>query len=163
MRVRIMTGTPDNNERDDGTGAPPPFNVPPDDHSGPAADGKPLPGRKLQWAWGHVPGDEPARHPADKVFRKTELPGAAPPATRDEQKKQRKRMEKNLRDPAGEIPPRQFETEFREFLCSLGERQGRIRDEAFLHVEDFRQHIDALECRLKTIRHPAPGSLEVKG
>jgi len=159
-----MTDELNDNGRDGGTGAPPPPNAPPDDHPGPAADGKPLPGRELQRAREHVPDDEPALKPAKKVFRKTELPGTAPPVTRDGLKENRKRTPKNPKDPAPETPPRQSGTAFREFLCSLAGLQDRIRDVAVLHVADLPQRIDAPEGRLKTmVRHFAPGSPDVRG
>ena len=162
--TRSMTDiTNDNALREKMAGNLPSRSVSPDEHSANPGAGKSGVDPELQWARGHVPDEKPPGRPAKPVFRKTELLGTTPPVTRNELKKKRKRTLRNLQVPAGEIPLRQFETAFREFLCSLVERQDWIRDEFFLQISDLRQQIDALEHRLQTVRQAAPGSTDVTG
>jgi len=118
---------------------------------------------ELEWAKKHVPGKRAVRRPARTVFRKTELLGIAPPSTPDGIKKTRQRTMKTIRDPDGAIAYRPFEDAFRDFVCSLMERQDAIYDEMFLHVADLRQQIDALGDRLEEARRAAPGNAGVKG
>ena len=119
--------------------------------------------RNLQWARKHVPGHRTVHKPAKSVFRKTELLGIAPPSEPDEIKKARQRTLKNIRDPDGEVAYRPFEDAFRDFICSLVERQDKVYDEMLLHVADLQQQIDALEHRIEEARHVSPGGAEVKG
>jgi hypothetical protein len=118
---------------------------------------------ELAWAKKHVPGHRTVHRPAKSVFRKTELLGIAPPTEPEAIKKARQRTLKNIRDPDGMIAYRPFEDAFRDFVCSLVERQERVYDEMLLHAADLQQRIDALECRLEEYRHASPGRLEVKG
>jgi hypothetical protein len=118
---------------------------------------------ELKWAKKHVPGKRTVRKPARPVFRKTELLGIAPPTEPEAIKKARQRTMKNIRDPDGTIAYRPFEDAFRDFVCSLMERQERVYDEMLLHVADLQQQIDMLGDRLEETRRVSSGNAEVKG
>jgi hypothetical protein len=133
------------------------------DTTAPVPEGSGTADEELAWARKHVPGHGTTHRPAKTVFRKTELLGIAPPIEPDAIKKARKRTLKSIRDPGGTIAYRPFEDMFRNFVCSLVERQDRIYDELLLHVADLQQQIDALECRIEKIRHASPGGPEAKG
>jgi hypothetical protein len=137
--------------------------VSPADHARPGAAETGRENRELQWAQRNVPEDEPVLRPVKEVLRKTELIGIRPPSAPDERKKTRKRTLQNLRDPAGAVPYREFETMFKDFICSLMERQDVLQEEALLHVADLRQRIDALENRLDQIRRASSEVPEGKG
>jgi hypothetical protein len=124
--------------------------------AGPAND-------ELAWAKKHVPGHRTTHRPAKSVFRKTELLGIAPPSAPDEIKKTRQRILKNIRDPDGEVAYRPFEDAFRDFTCSLVQRQERVYDEMLLQVADLRQQIDVLEHRLEEMQGVSPHDAEVRG
>ena len=124
--------------------------------TGPAND-------ELEWAKRHVPGHRTVHQPPKTVFRKTELLGIAPPTGPDEIRKARQRTLKNIRDPDGEVAYRRFEDAFRDFICSLVERQDKIYDEMLLHVADLQQRIDLLEQRLEETRRVSPGGKEASG
>jgi hypothetical protein len=111
-----------------------------------------------EWAEKHMPGHRPAK----SVFRKTELLGIAPPTEPEAIKKARQRILKNIRDPDGEVAYRPFEDAFRDFTCSLVQRQERVYDEMLLLVADLQQRIDALEHRLEETRCVSPGDGEVR-
>jgi hypothetical protein len=129
--------------------------VPVTERTGPADE-------ELAWARKHVPGNGTARRPAGSVFRKTELLGIAPPSEPDAIRKARQRTLKRIRDPGGTIAYRPFEDTFRNFVCSLVERQDQIFDEMLMHVADLQQQIDAVACRIEESRHASPGGSEVK-
>ena len=133
------------------------------DHAAPGAGAAGPAKDELEWAKKHVPGKRTARRPARSVFRKTELLGIAPPTEPDAIKKARQRTMKNIRDPDGEVAYRMFEDSFRDFTCSLVERQDRVYDEMLLHVADLRQQIDALENRLEVTRRVSSDGREAKG
>jgi hypothetical protein len=122
------------------------------DNAVPVPEGTGLVNDELEWARKHVPGKRTVRKPARSVFRKTELLGIAPPSTPDEVKKARQRTLRIIRDPDGEVAYRMFEDSFRDFTCSLVERQDKVYDEMLLHVADLQQQIDALELRLEEAR-----------
>lgn len=102
---------------------------------------------ELRWAQHHVPGDAPAFRPVHNVFRKTELLGTSPEKTPDESRKVRSRSLRNLKDPGSEISCHDLDASFRDFICSLIERQDAIRDELLFHIEDLGQRIDEIEQR----------------
>jgi hypothetical protein len=124
--------------------------------TGPAND-------ELAWAKKHIPGHRTVHQPPKTVFRKTELLGIAPPTGPNEIKKARQQTLKNIRDPDGEVAYRRFEDAFRDFICSLVERQDKIYDEMLLHVADLQQRIELLEQRLEETRRASSGNMEVKG
>jgi hypothetical protein len=124
--------------------------------TGPAND-------ELAWAKMHVSGNRTVHRPTKTVFRKTELLGIAPPTGPDEIKKARQRTLKNIRDHDGEVAYRRFEDTFRDFICSLVERQDKIYDEMLLHVADLQQRIDLLEQRLEETRRRSPKGEEASG
>ncbi len=134
------------------------------DQALPAPGGSGPANEELAWAKKHRPGRQTVRRPVPgSVFRKTELLGIAPPSTPDAIKKARQRTMRNIRDPNGEVAYRMFEDSFREFTCSLVERQDKVYDEMLLHVADLQQRIDTLELRLGE-PHGAPArSAGVKG
>jgi hypothetical protein len=132
------------------------------EHAVPGADAAGSANKEPEGAKKHVPGKRTARRPAKTVFRKTELLGIAPPAEPDAIKKARQRTLRNIRDPDGEIAYRTFEDSFRDFTCSLVERQDKLYDEMLLHVADLQQQIDILENRLEETRASA-GNAGVKG
>ena len=134
------------------------------DHAMPVPEGNGPANEELQWAKKHVPAKRTVHKPVPKsVFRKTELLGIAPPSAPDEIKKARQRTLRIIRDPDGEVAYRMFEDSFRDFTCSLVERQDKVYDEMLLHVADLQQQIDALERRIEGLRHVSPGATEVKG
>ena len=137
--------------------------VSPADHAEPGAAEAGRENRELRWAQLNVPEDEPVLRPVTDVFRKTELNGTRLPSTPDELKKTRKRTMQKLRDPGGEVPYREFETAFRDFICSLMERQDVIQQEALLHIADLEQRISALRDQLDQIRRASSGVPEGKG
>jgi len=147
------------------TGVPEPSRtVSQTDHAEPVPEGTGPANEELEWAKKHVPGKRTVHKPAPRsVFRKTELNGIAPPSTPNEIKKARQRTMKNIRDPDSAIAYRPFEDAFRDFTCSLVEREDRVYDEMLLHVADLQQQIDALEDRIKEVRQVSPGCAEVKG
>jgi hypothetical protein len=148
----------------DGTGIPGPSRtVTQTDHTAPVPVGTGPADEGLAWARKHVPGNGTVRRPARTVFRKTELLGIAPPSEPDAIRKARQRTLKSIRDPGGTIAYRPFEDAFRDFVCSLVERQDRVYDEMLLHVADLQQQIDALACRIEESRHASPVEPEVKG
>jgi hypothetical protein len=118
---------------------------------------------ELTWAKKHMSGHRTVHQSPKAVFRKTELLGIAPPTGPDEIKKARQRTLKNIRDPDGLVAYRRFEDAFRDFICSLVERQDTIYDEMLLHVADLQQRIDLLEQRLEETRHASPGGKEASG
>ena len=124
---------------------------------------------ELEWAKRHVKEEpapekqEPVRQvpqPAGNVFRKTELHGTTTASTPDEGKKIRKRTMQSLKSPGATVPYHQFETAFKDFICSLMERQDMMGEELLLHIADLQQQIDALEDQLnnvkKTVSHRDP-------
>jgi hypothetical protein len=133
------------------------------DQAVPGTERTGLADEELAWVRKHVPGHGTASRPAKSVFRKTQLLGIAPPIEPDAIKKARRRTLKSIRDPGGTIAYRPFEDMFRNFVCSLVERQDRIYDEMLLHVADLQQQIDALACRIEEIRHASPAEPEAKG
>jgi hypothetical protein len=158
-----MTGCIDDNERKDDGFATTSRTVSQADHDRPGGLKTGQEEKELRWAQQHVPEDEPKQRPVRSVFRKTELYGNVSDPGPDAMKKKRKRTEKKLEDPTGTVSCRQLETAFRDFICSLLERQDMIRDELLLHVADLQQRIDALEDRLEKIRYASPGVSEMKG
>jgi hypothetical protein len=133
------------------------------DNAVPVPEGTGAANEELKWAKKHVTGKRTVRRPAKTVFRKTELLGIAPPSTPDEVKKARQRTLRTIRDPDGEVAYRMFEDSFRDFTCSLVERQDKVYDEMLLHVADLQQQIDILENRLEETRCVSSGNAEVKG
>ena len=146
------------------TGVPEPSRTAPQaDHAMPVPEGNGPVNDELEWARKHVPGKRTKQRPAQSVFRKTELRGIAPPTEPYAIKKSRQRILKNIRDPDGEVAYRVFEDAFRDFTCSLVERQDKVYDEMLLHVADLQQQIDAIENRIEESRRATPDGLEVKG
>jgi hypothetical protein len=88
---------------------------------------------------------EPVPQPVRNVFRKTELHGTMPASTPDEGKKTRRRTMQSLKSPGAMVSYQPFETAFRDFICSLMERQDMMGEELLLHIADLQQQIDALE------------------
>jgi hypothetical protein len=133
------------------------------DHAVPAPERTGPAGEELEWARKHARGRRAVRKPAKTVFRKTELLGIAPPSEPVAIKKVRQRTLKNIRDPDGEVAYRMFEDSFRDFTCSLVERQDKVYDEMLLHVADLQQQIDVLETRLEETRCVSADAEGVKG
>ena len=111
---------------------------------------------ELRWARRNVP-EEPEQRRTRSVFRKTELHGTASPSTPDECRKVRRRTMQNLKAPGGVVAYIPFEAAFRDFICSLMERQNLKAEETFLHIADLQQRLDALEERMEQFR-TAPDS-----
>ncbi|MDD1693349.1 MAG: hypothetical protein LUQ71_01360 [Methanoregula sp.] len=107
---------------------------------------------ELAWARRNAEDDEPVSRPIRNVFRKTELHGTVAPITPDEKKRIRRRTLQNLKDPDADVTYQQFESVFRNFVCSVMERQDMMAEEQSLHVAGLRQQIDALERRLDKFR-----------
>jgi hypothetical protein len=100
--------------------------------------------------------------PAQEVFRKTELHNAPPAPDEAELRKLRSRMMQRLKRRDPEILYMQFETSFREFICSLLVRQYREENELRAQIaalwgeterleERMERNIDRLERRLDAI------------
>ena len=113
---------------------------------------------ELEWAKQHVEeGPAPVEHetvpqPVGNVFRKTELHGVTPGTTPDEGKKTRRRTMQSLKSPGAMVSYQPFETAFRDFICSLMERQDMMGEELLLHIADLQQQIDALEDQLNMVK-----------
>lgn len=150
--------------RRENTGVPAPSRtVSQTDHAVPVPVGTGPVNEELEWARKYVHGSRTVSKPARSVFRKTELLGISPPSEPDAIKKARQRTLRNIRDPDGTIAYRPFEDAFRDFTCSLVERQERVYDEMLLHVADLQQQIDALECRIAESRRVSSDGREAKG
>jgi hypothetical protein len=121
------------------------------DHMVSGADRAGQDDEELRWAKRNVP-EEPVQRRTRSVFRKTELHGTAPASTPDECRKVRRRTMQNLKAPDGVVAYIPFEAAFRDFICSLMERQDRKAEEMFLHYADLQQRLDALEERLEKDR-----------
>lgn len=148
----------------DGTGIQEPSReVSQADQSAPGTGTAGAANEELEWAKKHVHGRRAIRKPARSVFRKTELLGIAPPSEPDVIKKTRQRILKKIRDPDSDVLYRPFEDAFRDFVCSLVERQDRVYDEMLLHVADLQQQIDTLEDRPGTACRKTTGDAEVTG
>lgn len=142
-------------------GAGPSREVPQENKAVPGAGAAGPVDDELEWAKKHVPGHRKAGRRVKGVFRKTELLGNAPPAEPDAARKARQRTKKNLNNPGSAIAYRPFEDAFRDFVCSLVERQDMIYDEMLMHVADLAQQIDELERQCAG--QDGSGSTEVKG
>jgi hypothetical protein len=114
--------------------------------------------RELEWAKQHleekpVPVEhEPVPQPRGNVFRKTDLHGTTTASTPDEGKKIRRRTIQSLKSPAATVSYQPFETAFKDFICSLMERQDMMGEELLLHIADLQQQIDALEDQLNKVK-----------
>jgi hypothetical protein len=107
---------------------------------------------ELAWARRNVEDDEPVSRPTGNVFRKTELHGTVAPFTPDEKKRIRRRTLQNLKDPDADVTYQQVESVFRNFVCSVMERQDMMAEEQFLHVAELQQQIEVLERRLDKLK-----------
>jgi hypothetical protein len=118
---------------------------------------------ELEWAKRHVKEEpapvkqepvtqEPVPQPVRNVFRKTELHGTMPASTPDEGKKTRRRTMQSLKSPGAMVSYQPFETAFKDFICSLMERQDMMGEELLLHIADLQQQIDALEDQLNMVK-----------
>jgi hypothetical protein len=117
---------------------------------------------ELEWAKQHVM-EEPAPvahelvpQPRSNVFRKTDLHGTTTVSTPDKGKKTRRRMIQSLKNPGAPVSYPPFETAFRDFICSLMERQDMMGEDLLLYIADLQQQIDALEDQLNKIRKTVP-------
>jgi len=106
---------------------------------------------ELEWAKQHVK-EEPLPQPVRTVFRKTELHGTTTGAKPDALKKIRRRTLQSLKSPGAMVSYQPFETAFKDFICSLMERQDRMGEELLLHIADLQQQIDALEDQLNMVK-----------
>jgi len=118
---------------------------------------------ELRLAQHHVPDDAPAFRQVRKVLQKTKLLGTSPEKTPDEARKARSRTLRNLKDPGSEVSCQDLDTSFRDFICSLIERQDAIRDELFFPIADLGQRIDEIEQRLErcssSVRNRSPAEI----
>ena len=117
---------------------------------------------ELEWAKQHVMEEPaPVEHetvpqPDGNVFRKTELHGMTTASTPDEGKKTRRRTMQSLKSPGAMVSYQPFETAFKDFICSLMERQDMMGEDLLLHIADLQQQIDALEDPLNSIKKQNP-------
>ena len=58
----------------------------------------------------------------------------------------------SLKSPGSMVSYQPFETAFRDFICSLMERQDMMGEELLLHIADLQQQIDALEDQLNMVK-----------
>jgi hypothetical protein len=113
---------------------------------------------ELEWAKRHIMEEpapvehEPVPQPVRTVFRKTELHGTTTVSTPVEGKKIRRRTMQHLKSPGAAVSYQPFETAFRDFICSLMERQDLMGEELLLHIADLQQQIDALEDRESEVK-----------
>jgi hypothetical protein len=132
------------------------------DHEPSGAGGAGRENEELEWGRQHVPDDHSTDPPEARrirsVFRKTELNGINPASTPDGKKRVRKRTMQNLNAPGGIVAYVPFEAAFRDFICSLMERQDQNAEEMFLQCADLRQRLDALEDRLERDRAAQAGA-----
>jgi len=56
---------------------------------------------------------------------------------------------RNLKDPGSDISCHSLDASFRDFICSLIERQDAIRDDLLFQITDLGQRIDEIEQRLE--------------
>ena len=109
---------------------------------------------ELEWGKQHVKEEpspvkqEPVPQPVRSVFRKTELHRATPGSTPDVDKKTRRRTMKSLESPGVMVSYHPLELAFKDFICSLLERQDLMGEELLLRIADLQQQIDALEDKL---------------
>jgi len=117
---------------------------------------------ELKWAQRHVPEelvpetgkpvtDKPILQHSQTVFRKTELHGMIAASTPDKMKKLRLRTMQNLKSPGATVSYHPFETAFKDFICSLMERQDMIAEGHLHHIAELQQQINAFEDRLDMI------------
>jgi hypothetical protein len=121
---------------------------------------------ELEWAKQHVEEElapvehKPVPQPGGTVFRKTELHGTKTVSTPVEGKKIRKRTIQSLKSPGAVVSYQPFETAFKDFICSLLERQDMMGEDLLHHIADLHQQIDAIEDQLnkvkKTVSHRDP-------
>lgn len=111
---------------------------------------------ELKWAQKHVPEDpvqepepEPAPQPVLGVFRKTELHTTPPDTGSEDLKKLMRQMMQRLKSRDPEILYLQYETAFRDFICSLMVRQYRAEKEQREQVEALWEQLDFLDERLE--------------
>lgn len=127
------------------------------DQTKPVADGT---GREdyaeLMWARRNVkddpvpePDTEAVIPPAMEVFRKTELHATPPDTGSEDLKKLMNQMMKRLKSRDPEILYLQYETAFREFICSLLVRQYREEQEHRKQVAELWEQIGLLDDRLE--------------
>ena len=117
---------------------------------------------ELEWGKQHVKEEqspakrEPVPQPVRTVFRKTELHGATLGSTPDAGKKTRRRTMQSLESPGVTVSYHTFEVAFKDFICSLMERQDMMGEDLLLHIADLQQQIDALEDPLNSIKKQNP-------
>jgi len=113
---------------------------------------------ELEWAKRHVKEEpapvkqEPVPQPVRNVFRKTELHGTTPASIPDECKKTRKRTMQSLESPGVMESYHPFEVAFKDFICSLMERQDMMGDDLLFHFADLQQQIDALKDKVNKVK-----------
>jgi hypothetical protein len=101
-----------------------------------------------EWACRQVK-DGPAPEPANEVFRKTELHTTPPDTGSDELKKLMRLMMQRLKRPDPEILYLQYETSYRDFICSLLARQYREEKEQREQIAAIWEQLDLLDERLE--------------
>lgn len=107
---------------------------------------------ELKWARRHVkdePAPEPVVQPALGVFRKTELHTTPPDTGSADLKKLMRQMMQRLKSRDPEILYLQYETAFRDFICSIMVRQYREEKQQREQVVALWEQIDLLDERLE--------------
>jgi hypothetical protein len=107
---------------------------------------------------GKVKPEPPKKTPAKNVFRKTELHYATPASTADERKRVRNRTLQSLKGQNATVSYPPFETAFKNFICSLMERQDEGRDLYLQDLVDLEQRIADIEDNLDLLKNAEPGS-----
>jgi hypothetical protein len=113
---------------------------------------------ELEWGKQHMKDEpaavkqEPVPQPVRSVFRKTELHGVTPGSTPHAGKKTRRRTMQRLESPGAMVSYHPLEVAFKDFICSLMERQDMVREELLMQSADLQQQIDALEERRNKIK-----------
>jgi hypothetical protein len=130
--------------------------VPAGEQPGPGGDGVGEENQELAWARRHVKDDpapepeaEPGIPPVKEVFRKTELHTIPPDTGSEDLKKLMNQMMKRLKSRDPEILYLQYETSYREFICSLLVRQYREEREHRKQVAALWEQIGLLDDRLE--------------
>ena len=62
----------------------------------------------------------------------------------------------SLESPGVTVSYHTFEVAFKDFICSLMERQDMMGEDLLLHIADLQQQIDALEDPLNSIKKQNP-------
>jgi hypothetical protein len=96
-----------------------------------------------------VPEEGTKSHAKGSVFRKTELHNASHAA--EDTARTRKRVSRELNNPASGLTLRPYETAFRDLICSIIGHQDISEEKLFLDIADLQQQIAELRQQVGTL------------